>query len=506
MPVFVVRPAVRFGPFENLARHGWIASAGPVRHNPVTHPCHFWVIVCRRMAGMLGADASRAIFPLIVRHMNRTATARCFVSVTSASLRIADSVADMAGILRRPLRMEDLIARAQSETGRSDFGDTGFIEPLRRFLAACSAPEADLSLMGRLATRWDVVRFLANLLRFQAEEASRPELTAQRIERPIFITGLPRSGTTFLHRLMMTDADNRAPLVWETIYPWPNASGPDRRAAHVARQLKMFDWFAPEFRALHPLDATSPQECSEITAHVFRSLRFDTNYYVPSYRRWLDADVERHLPAYQFHRRFLSHLQYQDRATGRWVLKCPEHVFALRAIRTVYPDARLVFVHRDPVKVLLSVAHLTEVLRRPFTRKLDPKLIGRDESERWLAGAERMMETGDDAGLPEPVCHVHHMDLISDPVATVECVYRHFGMSLPDAAATAIDRYVAERPNGGYGPRNYAFEDHGLVEAIERERFRPYMLRFGIAAEVASGHGRPGVTARAKTSASTTRA
>jgi len=432
------------------------------------------------------------------------ATARCIVSVTSTSLRIADTVADMAGVLRRPLRAEELIARAQREAGLSDFGDTGFIEPLRRLLAACSAPEADLSLIGRLATNWDVVRFLANLLRFHAEETARPDIAAQRIERPIFITGLPRSGTTFLHRLMMTDSDNRAPLVWETISPWPSTVGPDRRVARVARQLKMFEWLAPEFRALHPLEATSPQECSEITAHVFRSLRFDTNYYVPSYRRWLDADVRRHLPAYQFHRRFLSHLQYQDRKAGRWVLKCPEHVFALRAIRTVYPDARLIFVHRDPVKVLLSVAHLTEVLRRPFTRSLDPKLIGRDESARWLAGAERMLETGDDAGLPEPVCHVHHMDLISDPVATVESVYRHFGLSLPDAAATAIDRYVAERPNGGYGPRHYAFADHGLDEALERARFRPYMLRFGIAAEVTSGHGRPGFAAPAKRAASTT--
>ncbi len=426
------------------------------------------------------------------------------MTITSVALRIADQIADMGGVLRRPFRADRLILQAQRRAGRCDFGDTAFIEPLRRFLAACSAPEADLSLVGRLATQWDVVRFLTNLLRLQAEEASRPEIAAQRIERPIFITGLPRSGTTFLHRLMMTDPDNRAPLVWETISPWPNPAGPDRRAALVARQLRVFERLAPEFRALHPLEATSPQECSEITAHVFRSLRFDTNYHVPSYRRWLDTDVRRHLPAYHFHRRFLRHLQYQDGHAAQWVLKCPEHVFALRAIRTVYPDARLIFVHRDPVKVLLSVAHLTEVLRRPFTRSLDPKLIGRDESARWLAGAERMMLTGDDAELPEPVCHVHHMDLISDPVATVDGVYRHFGMSLPDAAAGAIERYVAERPNGGYGPRDYAFADHGLDEAAERERFRPYMLRFGIAAEVASGRNRAGLAHERKAPAPTT--
>ena len=188
-------------------------------------------------------------------------------------------------------------------------------------------------------------------------------------------------------------------------------------------QLRAFEHLAPDFRSLHPLDANSPQECSEITAHVFRSLRFDTNYQIPTYRAWLDADVERHLPAYRFHKRFLQHLQSQDRATGaagRWVLKCPEHLFALRAIRTVYPDARLVFVHRDPVRVLLSQTRPTEVLRKPFTRRLDRDRIGQDESARWLAGARRMVEVGDDAGLPDPVCHVHHMDLIADPVATVD--------------------------------------------------------------------------------------
>jgi hypothetical protein len=429
------------------------------------------------------------------------------VSVTSTSLRIADSIADMAGILRRPLLAENLIARAQSETGLTSFGETNFIEPLRRLLDACTAPDANLSLVGRFATQWDVVRFLSNLLRFQAEETRRPDIAKQQIERPIFITGLPRSGTTFLHRLMMTDPDNRAPLVWETIYPWANAGGTDRRAEHVAKQLKMFEWLAPEFRALHPLEATSPQECSEITAHVFRSLRFDTNYYVPSYRHWLDNDVRRHVPAYQFHQRFLRHLQYQDarNQTGhaRWVLKCPDHVFTLNAIRAVYPDARLVFVHRDPVKVLLSVARLTEVLRRPFTRSLDPAAIGRDESARWLAGAERMMLTGDDAGLPEPICHVHHMDLISDPVATVEGVYRHFGMTLPDPTANAIEKYVGDKPNGGYGPRHYAFKDHGLDEATERERFRPYMVRFGIAAEAASSRGQSEVTAPVRSPAPT---
>ena len=401
------------------------------------------------------------------------------------ALAISDKLAGLSGILDRPLDPDRLIRTARRQTGLDDFGDIAFIGPLTRLLESCS-DESALGLVGRSATRWDVVRFLSNLLAIQAAIADQPQIAATPIRQPIFITGLPRSGTTFLHRLMLTDPANRAPAVWETIYPSPRAGTTQQRVTRVTRQLRAFEWLAPEFRALHPLDATSPQECSEITAHVFRSLRFDTNYHVPAYRAWLDADVVRHRPAYRFHKRFLQHLQHQDATEPQWVLKCPEHLFAIDAIRVVYPDARLVFVHRDPVKVLLSQARLTEVLRAPFTRRLDPKTLGPDESRRWLDGTRRMMTIGNDARLPEPVCHVHHLDLISDPVATVQSVYRHFAMSLPEQSATAIDAYVAARPNGGYGARSYHFEDHGLDEANERAKFRPYLVHFGVTPEFTS--------------------
>jgi hypothetical protein len=404
------------------------------------------------------------------------------LTILTQALRLTDTVVGSLGLLDRPLDPDELISLARRRAGLRDFGETPFIGPLIRLLESCSS-EARLSVVGRGATRWDVVRFLSNLLCIQAACARDPEVAATPIRQPIFITGLPRSGTTFLHRLMLADQTNRAPAVWETISPSPSVGTRSARIARVARQLKAFEWLAPEFRALHPLEATSPQECSEITAHVFRSLRFDTNYHIPSYRTWMDADVVRHLPAYRFHKRFLQYLQHQDGVEQRWVLKCPEHLFALEAIRAVYPDARMVFVHRDPVKVLLSQAQLTEVLRRPFTRRLDAKALGPHESRRWLDGTRRMMAVGDDAGLPEAVCHVHHCDLITDPVSTVEGVYRHFGMDLSAQTVSAIEGYVAAKPKGGYGAHSYRFEDHGLDEAQERAKFRPYMVRFGVAPE-----------------------
>jgi hypothetical protein len=406
------------------------------------------------------------------------------------TLRLTDAVVGSLGVLDRPIDPDELIGLARRRTGLRDFGDIAFVGPLIRLLESCSA-ESALSLVGRSATRWDVVRFLSNLLWIQDARSRQPQIAAAPIRQPIFITGLPRSGTTFLHRLMLLDEANRAPAVWETIAPSPSGGTAPQRIARVARQLKTFEWLAPEFPALHPLAATSPQECSEITAHVFRSLRFDTNYHIPSYRAWMDADVVRHLPAYRFHKQFLQYLQHQDGVERRWVLKCPEHLFALEAIRAVYPDARLVFVHRDPVKVLLSQARLTEVLRRPFTRRLDPRTLGPHESRRWLDGTRRMISAGDDAGLPQAVCHVHHLDLITDPVATVDAVYRHFDMDLSPRTAGAIDAYVAARPKGGYGTHHYRFENHGLAEAQERANFRPYMVRFGVTPEDAPA-GRPG--------------
>jgi hypothetical protein len=404
--------------------------------------------------------------------------------MTTTALRMSDHVAGFLGVLDRKLNVDQLIRTARRRTGLKEFGDTSFVSPLSRLIDSCNE-EAALGLIGRQATHWDVVRFLTNLLLLEDARIGMPDMSNAQIRQPLFITGLPRSGTTFLHRLMLTDPVNRAPTVWETIYPSPQSGPRSKRIATVQRQLQTFEWLAPEFRALHPLEATSPQECSEITAHVFRSLRFDTNYHIPSYRRWMDADVLHHLPAYRFHKRFLEFLQYQDTNEPRWVLKCPEHVFALQAIRAVYPDARIVFVHRDPVKVLLSQARLTEVLRRPFTRRLDPKTLGPEESRRWLDGTRRMMEAAEDGALADTICHVHHMDLISDPVATVEGVYRHFGMSLPSASVAGIANYVQARPRGGYGEHVYHFEDHGLNEAEERAKFRPYMVRFGVTAESA---------------------
>jgi sulfotransferase family protein len=400
----------------------------------------------------------------------------------SAVFRVADTLGDAVAPARGPICADELIALACRRTGLTDFGETPFQAPLRRLLRACHE-DANLSVVGRIATRWDVVRFLSNLLRLADEEKRAPEILAQPVARPIFISGLPRSGTTFLHSLLAEDPANLVPRVWQLIHPYAvrkSAPRRDLRARRVARQLRLFGLLAPDFRRMHPIDAASPQECSEITAHVFASLRFDTTYRIPSYRHWLDQTG--HLDAYRFHKRFLQHLQHQT-AGGRWVLKCPDHVFALDAIRAVYPDARLVLVHRDPLAVLLSVARLTETLRRPFTRTIDKAEIGRQDSDRWLSATELMIAAAQEPRFAEPIFHVQYLDLVADPVGVVAALYSHFGATLQPGAAARIGRLVEAKPNGGYGAHGSRLEEYGLDAALERERYARYMTHFGIQSE-----------------------
>ena len=405
-------------------------------------------------------------------------------------LHAADRITGALRMLDRPFDIEKLLALASRTQALPGFDAQTITEPLQILLRSYER-EANLSLVGRFAARWDSIRFLSNLMRLDQEERRRPEIAAAPIAGPIFVTGLPRSGTTFLHRLLAEDPAHRVPRIWETIYPYPDQASPvvghDPRPERVARQLRAFVRLAPEFPSLHPIASDTPQECTEITAHVFRSLRFDTTHDVPSYRRWLDQ--EGHRDAYRFHKRFLQHLQAQDRHAERrapprrWVLKAPEHVLALDSVRAVYPDAHLVFVHRDPLKVLPSVARLTEVIRAPFTRRLDRVAIGRQVTEHWLQGAECMIAASQPPYRAGRIVHVHHRALVAQPLETVAHVYRQLGLEFSAAAREQVARLAVREPRGGYGQNRYSFEDYALDPAFEQERFRPYVEHFDVEPE-----------------------
>lgn len=385
-------------------------------------------------------------------------------------------VGPVAAGSRPLLDAEEMVAAALKRAGRFDFSDRAFFPPLQRLLSACNA-ESDLGTFGRYSVRFDVLRSLSNLLSFEDIEASSPGVLKRPIERPIFIMGMPRSGTTFLHGLLLQDPAIAAPLSWQTIYPYSlrtGGLGVKLRKGWVESQLRIVRMLAPELNSLHPMSASSPQECTDITSQVFQSLRYDSVYRVPSYQRWLERHG--HLEAYRFHRRFLQHLDAQLPGR-RWILKSPDHVFALNAIKSVYPDASLVFVHRDPVRVLASVAKLTEVLRRPFARSIDLGDIGRQVCGSWVDGANRMMRA---AAGSESILHLHYQQIVSAPLETAGAVFRHGGLTLTDEARARMRRWLARVRHGRTPRRNYSLATFGLDADVLRTQFAPYMETFGI--------------------------
>ena len=302
-----------------------------------------------------------------------------------------------AGVELVSLDEQRLLDAACRETGIPSFGDEGFREPLRLLLRALES-EGRLTLLGRIAARADIAGLLTTRLRLEADRKRYPAIADEAIRRPLFVVGLPRTGSTLLHHLLAQDPGGRVARAWEVMEPSPPPERAryetDARIGRAARRLAWFDRIAPDFKRIHPLGAELPLECIAIMSASFASPRFHTTYHVPSYQAWLaSADLS---PAYDFHRRFLQHLQWRAPA-GHWVLKAPSHVFGFEPLFATYPDAVVVQTHRDPLTVLASVASLTLVLQRAFTDHLDLAEIGAEVTERWSSGLERAMQARRDA-------------------------------------------------------------------------------------------------------------
>jgi len=370
----------------------------------------------------------------------------------------------------------DLMSFALEKERRSSFADTSFVEPLRRLISSLNN-EAKLSAFGRRAARFDIIRCLTNLLRLDAEEEKVPEIASRAIDRPVFIAGLPRSGTTFLHGLLAQDTGNAVPRCWQCIYPYPFRSRfpfGDWRKMQVALQLGIYRFIAPEVAELHHVAADDPQECSDITAHIFHSLRFDSMYHIPSYQAWVAR--RDHLDAYHFHKRFLRHLGRQQPGR-RWILKSPDHVFALDAICAVYPDAAFVFLHRDPMTVLASQLNLTAALRRSFASHFDLGEIGATVGEAIVETANRLVARRKMAR----VLHLDFHSLIAAPLDAVRQVYEHAGMSLTPKASGRMSHWLRGQKPYCARPYRRDLSQFGLDPHNIAARFDRYLQAFDIA-------------------------
>jgi hypothetical protein len=384
----------------------------------------------------------------------------------------------------QPIKLdaETMMRKAVKKAGCSDFGDDDFREGLERFLQSAER-EADLTLLGRIMVQGYTTDNLVNRLRLVDWRKKHPEIEREEIVRPLFIIGLPRTGTTILHSVLEQDPANRSPLAWEIQHPVPPAApetfSTDPRIATMDKTLEQLFELVPGFDAMHPMSATQPEECVAVFTQCFRSMQLEVQFNVPSYQAWVDdADMR---STYAYHKRFLQHAQSGGVRGERWVLKSPAHLNKIDALLDVYPDARIVHTHRDPIKVCASAASLTAMLRGAGTDHLDLHEIGRQQLDMWGKLVNEALQQrrlfGDRS---DQFFDVKLRETVTDPLDVVRRMYAHFGFELGDEVDAKMRDFMANNPRDKHGSHTYAPEDFGIDPVRDRAPFEEYIDYFGL--------------------------
>ena len=338
--------------------------------------------------------------------------------------------------------------------------------------------DAALNFIGKIAAWIDCGRMAATHLRVEQALREAPQTAQTELPSPIFVLGLFRSGTTILHRLLGEDPANRTLPHWESFDPVHTPEGPAPRQRKLTRTLLLADILSPSIRAMHPMDAYQTDECRGMFTNVFRTPQFNVQYRVGGYLDWLlaqDATI-----AYRHHRRQLQLVHHHRPSGERFVLKDPTHTFFVDAILEVFPDARFVFIHRDPVETLTSICSLHAYARSVFSSDVDAHAIGAELSDSYMM---RLLEPAVAAvdRLPAGrVAHVRGPDLGLDPVGTIAEAYRVLGMELSDEARSAMREYMRAKREKGSARHIHTTEGFALDPAQIHERFADYCARFDL--------------------------
>lgn len=371
------------------------------------------------------------------------------------------------------------MAEAEKQTGFSDWGDEEFRKGFRILLKSLQT-EANLSLLGKLIIKKNLARLLANRLRIQNDFTQHSEIRKESINKPLFIIGLPRTGTTLLYNLLARDPGARTPLLWELFQPSPppeeNTRESDPRIEMVRKRYQQMDRLVPQMRAIHNMNPTEPEECVMLFQNIFASHIFSWAYDVPSYTRWiLQHDM---VPAYRYYKSILQLLQW--RTPGEhWSLKSPHHLFHLDALLTVFPDACFIQTHRHPEKAVGSFCSLVTTMRRVNSKRADQAYIGKTQLEGLATGTERGMDAREKAN-PAQFYDLQYQDLIADPKGQVRKIYNYFGYPINEKMEAGMENWLTNNRQHKHGKHTYTLEQFGLSSnAIER-RFSRYMDAFGI--------------------------
>ena len=376
-----------------------------------------------------------------------------------------------------PVDVDALETTAAEVTGLDDFGDPSYRDGLEALVASLDG-EAQLNEIGALALEAQLVGSLQNRLRVTDWRTSHPEVATEAVTAPLFVIGLPRTGTTLLSALLAEDPRRRALRRWESGAPVPPPEAAtfttDPRIEETRAAMVMLDAINPGFKAIHYEPAEGPTECVTLLGQHFTSLLWETVANVPSYGEWLLANDQ--VAAYRYHHDILQLLQ--SRAPGRWSLKSPHHGLALDALIARYPDARIVVTHRDPVPVIASLCSLVRSLSGTFTDADHTAYI----ASHWVAVAETIVRRTIDARARRPeiaFLDVEYAQLTSAPLDVARAIYAFDETELtPDVEARFV-AYLADNTQGKHGSHTYALEEFGLRPDEIRERFADESARVG---------------------------
>jgi hypothetical protein len=384
------------------------------------------------------------------------------------------------------LEPEAVLDAARKRTGLEDFGADDFRERLG-LLCDEWAGDAGVTAFHRFVLQGYLVRYASNRLLIRETLARHPEILDEPIERPIVVTGLPRSGTTHLVNLLASDSRLHSLPLWESYEPVPlpgeppAADGTDPRYQRCAEAWAGMQRVTPLLASMHPMHPDHIHEELELMGPDFASYNFEWLSYSPRWRDHYFATEQR--PHYAYMKNVLRLLQWQRGVRKRWVLKCPQHLEQLPALLDVFPDATVIFTHRDPVAVIQST-----VTMLAYTQRMNRRRVAiRELAEYWPARIERLLRTCvRDRALVARGLDSRFDVFMADPMATLDNVYRVADLELTPDARASLERYLDAHPRGRDGQVVYRLErDFGLAPAAARERFGFYVDRFGVRAEVA---------------------
>lgn len=376
-------------------------------------------------------------------------------------------------------RDEILKEATQRAEGLSDLGAGSYVPNLDRFIPSLEN-EAHLTEMGRLIARERILGHTVSRLHYIEDRKNIPKIAEQKIVKPVFIVGLPRTGTTILHDILAQDPSSRAPMTWEIMFPSPPPTSAtfetDPRINLCESLFPDIDAQIPGFKAMHPMGARLTQECVVMMGDTMCTPLFHNQFRVPSYQDWVDeADFAE---VYAFHEMQLQHLQSGHQG-DRWVLKTGAHMWGLEHLLERYPDARIVFTHRDPVESMTSYASLTALVRTMGSESVDRKEIARDWTERLHKVVNRTLDLRASREYPEALfCDIHFSDFVKDQFSVVQKIYETFGIEMSDEAAKQMRAFIEDNPKGKHGSHDYTPEEYGVDPAAVRHTFREYIDRF----------------------------